>query len=202
MDLDEPRRVAAAAASLGLKHVVVTSVTRDDLPDGGAGHFAATVRVLRAALPKATIELLIPDFQGDRSALESVLVALPDVLNHNVETVPRLYASIRPQAAYAQSLELLRRVAAAGVTAKSGFMVGLGETDAEIATLLADLAATGCSIVTIGQYLAPGKSHPTPTRYVEPATFAVYAANGLALGIAQLHSGPLVRSSYHAGDFL
>jgi lipoic acid synthetase len=205
-DPDEPRRVALAALELGLAHAVVTSVTRDDLPDGGAAHFAATVEALRAAYEQAgarlSVELLIPDFQGDAQALALVLAAAPDVLNHNVETVPRLYPQIRPQADYARSLELLRRAADSGATAKSGLMVGLGEQDEEVEVVLADLASVGCGLVTIGQYLPPSREHLAPARYVEPALFERYAAKGKALGLPQVHSGPLVRSSYHAADFL
>lgn len=205
-DPDEPRRVALAALELGLAHAVVTSVTRDDLPDGGAGHFAATVAALREAYAQAgsrlSVELLIPDFQGDPQALALVLAAAPDVLNHNVETAPRLYPLIRPQADYARSLELLRRAAASGATAKSGLMVGLGERDEEVEAVLADLAAAGCGLITIGQYLPPSREHLAPERYVEPATFERYAVVAKALGVPQVHSGPLVRSSYHAAEFV
>ncbi len=197
LDPDEPRRVAEAAGRLGLRHVVVTSVTRDDLPDGGAAHFAAVIRALRAALPQAGIEVLIPDFQGSPQALDTVLAAGPDILNHNVETVPQLYPVIRPQAVYARSLKLLARAHGAGVRTKSGFMVGLGETDAQVAALLADLAAVPCDTVTIGQYLPPTRHHPRPTRYVTPERFAAYAEEGRRLGLV-MHSAPLVRSSYQA----
>uniref|UniRef100_B8DRR2 Lipoyl synthase n=1 Tax=Nitratidesulfovibrio vulgaris (strain DSM 19637 / Miyazaki F) TaxID=883 RepID=B8DRR2_NITV9 len=203
-DPDEPRRVAEGAARLGLSHVVVTSVTRDDLPDGGSAHFAATVRALRSALPAAesgqpaTIEVLIPDFRGSRAALDTVLDAAPDIINHNVETPPAHYPRIRPQADYAQSLELLARVRAAGAIAKSGLMVGLGETDDEVRATLADLAATGCHIATIGQYMRPSRNHPPAERYVHPDVFESYAAHGHALGIPHVFSAPLVRSSYNA----
>lgn len=201
-DPDEPAQVAEASKELGLKHVVVTSVTRDDLPDGGAGHFAATVREIQAALPDASIEVLIPDFQGDEAALRTVLDAGPDIVNHNVETVPHLYAAIRPQADYQQSLTLLERVAAAGFKAKSGCMVGLGETDEQIHVLLQDLHRVGCHMVTIGQYMRPTRKHPPVQRYVHPDVFAEYAAYGRSLGIPHVFSEPLVRSSYNAADFV
>ncbi len=201
-DLDEPARLARAAVELGLEHVVVTSVTRDDLPDGGAAQFAAVVAALRRELPTAGVELLIPDFRGSREALDVVLAAGPDIVNHNVETVPALYPEIRPQAVYGRSIELLRRVRATGLTSKSGFMVGLGEDDAAVRALLADLAEAGCDIVTVGQYLAPSRRHPAPRRYVPPKMFERYAAWGRELGIARMHCAPLVRSSYNAGNVL
>lgn len=199
-DPGEPGRVAAAAAELDLRHVVVTSVTRDDLPDGGAAHFAAVVAALRAASPQASIELLVPDFQGDEAALMTVLASGPDVLNHNVETVPRLYGRFRPQADYRRSLQLLERVHAAGIPAKSGLMLGMGETGEELRGVLADLARAGCSMATLGQYLPPSLKHPPVARYVHPDEFAAYAEDGRRLGIAKVMSGPLVRSSYRAGD--
>lgn len=201
-DPTEPSRVAAAAATLGLAHVVVTSVTRDDLPDGGAAHFAATIRAIRHALPGSTVETLIPDFTGDEAALAAVIAARPDVINHNVETHPALYRSIRPQADYSQSLTLLARVRAAGVPAKSGFMVGIGETDEQALEILADLKKAGCSIVTIGQYMRPSKAHPPVRRYVHPDIFKEYADFGKKLGIAHVFSAPLVRSSYQAAESL
>lgn len=196
----EPSRVATAAATLGLSHVVVTSVTRDDLPDGGAGHFAATIRAIRQALPQSAIEVLIPDFKGDKAALAVVIAARPNVINHNVETHPALYGSIRPQADYGQSIELLARVKAGGVSAKSGFMVGLGETDEQAREVLADLKKANCDIVTIGQYMRPSKAHPPVCRYVHPDMFEAYADFGKKLGIAHVFSAPLVRSSYQAGE--
>jgi len=200
VDPDEPRRVAEAAVRLGLRHVVVTSVTRDDLPDGGAGHFAAAIRALRQRLPGCGVEVLIPDFRGDAAALVTVLAERPDVLNHNVETVPRLYPSIRPQAGYAQSLELLRRVAAdaRGVPAKSGLMVGLGETDDELRAVVRDLAAAGCAMITVGQYMRPSLKHPPVMRYMPPEDFEALAEYGRGLGVAKMFCAPLVRSSYHA----
>ena len=200
-DPTEPQRVAQAAVTLGLRHVVVTSVTRDDLADGGSAQFAAVIRELRQALPQSSVEVLIPDFQGDASALRTVMDAKPDIINHNVETHPALYAQVRPQADYAQSLELLRRVNDGGMTAKSGLMVGLGETDDQVRQVIADLHAAGCSIVTIGQYLPPTSQHHRLDRYVTPEQFDEYAAYGRSLGLRHVFSGPLVRSSYHAANF-
>jgi lipoic acid synthetase len=200
-DPTEPQRVAQAAVTLGLRHVVVTSVTRDDLADGGSAQFAAVIRELRQALPQSSVEVLIPDFQGDASALRTVMDAKPDIINHNVETHPALYAQVRPQADYAQSLELLRRVNDGGMTAKSGLMVGLGETDDQVRQVMADLHAAGCSIVTIGQYLPPTSQHHRLDRYVTPEQFDEYAAYGRSLGLRHVFSGPLVRSSYHAANF-
>ena len=202
LDADEPARVAEAAKRLDLKHVVITSVTRDDLPDGGAAHFAATVGAVRGAVPGCTIEVLIPDFQGDEAALNTVIAAGPEIINHNVETVPGLYDAIRPQADFAQSIELLERVKAAGVTSKSGLMVGLGETDDAVRELLATLYAAKVDIVTIGQYMRPSAKHPEVERYVEPAVFESYAEYGHGLGIPHVFSAPRVRSSYNAADFV
>ena len=198
---DEPERVAKAAQTLGLRHIVITSVTRDDLEDGGADHFARTIAAVRSALPTSSIEVLIPDFQGNEAALRTVMAAAPDIINHNVETHPSLYAQVRPQADYAQSLELLRRVNDSGMTAKSGLMVGLGETDDQVRQVMADLHAAGCSIVTIGQYLPPTSQHHRLDRYVTPEQFDEYAAYGRSLGLRHVFSGPLVRSSYHAANF-
>lgn len=200
-DTDEPRRVGEAARQLGLRHVVITSVTRDDLPDGGAGHFAAVIRAVRQACRGVapSIEVLIPDFKGSPEALRAVLDAAPDIVNHNVETPPAHYARIRPQADYAQSLELLRRVREAGRVSKSGLMVGLGETDEEVRGVLADLAEAGCRIATVGQYMRPSRNHPPVRRYVHPDVFEGYAAWGREAGIDYVFSAPLVRSSYNAG---
>jgi lipoic acid synthetase len=198
---DEPARLAEAAERLGLKHVVVTSVTRDDLDDGGASHFAATIRAIRDRLPEATVEVLIPDFQGDEAALNRVIEAGPDVINHNVETPPAHYGTVRPQADYAQSLELLERVKRAGSVAKSGLMVGLGETDEEVRGVIDDLAAAGCDIVTIGQYMRPSLAHPAVERYVHPEVFDEYARYGEGLGVRYMYAAPLVRSSYNAALF-
>lgn len=199
-DPAEPERLAEAARKLRLKHVVVTSVTRDDLPDGGGAHFAAVIRALRHVLPEASVEVLTPDFRGSREALETVLEAGPDVFNHNVETVPELYGRIRPQAVYDRSRELLRWARESGATTKSGFMVGLGETDDQLRLLLEDLALV-CDVVTIGQYLPPTREHMPPRRYVEPRVFEEYARWGEALGL-RMHSAPLVRSSYNAAEFV
>jgi lipoic acid synthetase len=202
VDPEEPRRVADASRRLGLRYVVVTSVNRDELPDGGAAHFAAVIREIRAAIPEARVEVLIPDFMGDPEALRVVLAAGPDVLNHNMETVRRLYPRARPGGRYERSLELLAQVAreTPGIPAKSGIMVGLGETVEEVEELLRDLHAHGCSMVTIGQYLPPSGSHLPLERYVPPEEFAHYREYGLALGLRQVASGPLVRSSYHAEE--
>lgn len=204
LDPDEPARVAEAARRLELKHVVITSVTRDDVPDGGAAHFAATIQAVRDVVPGCTIEVLIPDFQGDVDALKTVLDARPDVLNHNLETVPQRYDAIRPQADYRQSLDLLanaKRMAPA-IPTKSGIMVGLGEMDEQILTVLDDLAAIDCDIVTIGQYMQPTRKHPMVKRYVEPETFDWYAQEGKKRGIRHMFSAPLVRSSYNAEQFV
>ncbi len=200
LDPDEPARVAQAAAALNLEHVVITSVTRDDLNDGGAAHFAASIRAVRAALPQAVIEVLIPDFQGAEAALNIVLAARPDILNHNVETVPALYPRIRPQADFAQSLELLGRARAAGFISKSGLMVGLGEDDDAVRGVLEALAGIDCQIVTVGQYMRPSRKHPPVLRYVHPDIFEGYAEYGKKLGIPYVFSAPLVRSSYNAKD--
>lgn len=201
LDPGEPARVAEAARRLALRHVVVTSVTRDDLTDGGAAHFAATVHAVRAAVPGCSIEVLIPDFQGDEDALNTVIQAAPEIINHNVETVPGLYAAIRPQADFEQSIELLERVKAAGVTSKSGLMVGLGETDAQVRALLERLRDARVDIVTIGQYMRPSLDHPEVERYVHPDVFAQYAEYGGGLGIPHVFSEPKVRSSYDAAQF-
>ncbi|WP_320006087.1 lipoyl synthase [Maridesulfovibrio sp.] len=201
LDHTEPTRVAEAAKRLGLKHVVITSVTRDDLADGGATHFAACIRAVREMLPETSIEVLIPDFQGNEDALRAVIEAKPDIINHNVETPPAHYEKIRPQADYRQSLELLRRVKAAGVIAKSGLMVGLGETDEEVRGVVDDLAAIDCDIVTIGQYMRPSMQHPAVLRYVHPDMFEEYTRYGKGKGVAHMYSAPLVRSSYNAALF-
>jgi len=203
-DPEEPRRVAEAARTLNLRHVVVTSVTRDDLPDGGAEHFAKTIQAIRECLPQATVEVLVPDFQGSAEALEVVLAACPDVLNHNVETVPRLYPLVRPQADYARSLELLRRtkVRYPGILVKSGLMVGLGETQKEVEAILWDLKEVGCDVVTIGQYLRPTAWHLPVAAYVPPEVFAYYREYALRLGFRGVASGPFVRSSYRAEEFV
>jgi lipoic acid synthetase len=202
-DPAEPRRVAEAAARLGLRHVVVTSVTRDDLPDGGSGHFAATIAAVRAAC-EATVEVLTPDFQGSAGSLTRVLEARPDVYNHNVETVPRLYPRVRPQASYERSLELLRRAAAHGhgIMPKSGLMVGLGESHGEAVAVMKDLRRVGCEALTVGQYLRPSPAHLPVERFVPPEEFDQYRDEAKVLGFSVVAAGPFVRSSYHADALL
>lgn len=201
VDPDEAGRLAEAVVGLGLRHAVITSVTRDDLPDGGAAHFAACIAAVRRAAPETSVEVLVPDFGGDPAALDVVLDARPDVLNHNLETVPRLYAAVRHGADYRRSLALLARAAnRGGSVVKSGLMVGLGETMDELGDVLADLAAAGCAMVTVGQYLRPSRRNTPVVRYVPPGEFEAVAALGRARGIAEMVCGPLVRSSYKAGE--
>jgi lipoyl synthase len=202
LEPNEPSRVAEAVERMSLKYAVVTSVTRDDLTDGGAAHFAATIREIRRRVPGAEIEVLIPDFQGDRAALETVLDARPDVLNHNIETVPRLYSRVRPQADYRRSLELLRRAAEFEPTipAKSGLMLGLGERPEEIRQTLQDLRAAGCRILTLGQYLRPSPEHLPVEAYVPPEEFENWRKAALDMEFSEVASAPFVRSSYHAQE--
>jgi lipoic acid synthetase len=202
LDEGEPERLAQTAAALGLKYVVVTSVTRDDLPDGGAGHFVQTITALRAAIPGVRVEVLIPDFQGNPDALESVLAAEPDVINHNIETVYRLYADVRPGAGYRRSLGVLQRSAASRkrIIVKSGLMLGLGENGEEIRQTLQDLLHAGCNLLTMGQYLQPSSAHLPVKRFVPPAEFDRWRQKALATGLQGVASGPFVRSSYHARD--
>lgn len=202
VDLNEPEHVAAAVQQLGLEHVVITSVTRDDLLDGGAGHFAAAIRAVRKHTPQVTVEVLIPDFQGDEEALQTVMEARPDILNHNVETVPQLYPQVRPLAVFERSIELLVRAKQmdSRVFTKSGFMVGLGETGGQVFMLLKTLQEAGCDMVTIGQYLQPSLMHYPVREYVHPDIFRQYQEEAYRLGIASVASGPLVRSSYHARE--
>ncbi len=204
LDSTEPARVAKASQRLGLKHVVITSVTRDDLEDGGSNHFAATIKAVRQQLPKCSIEVLIPDFQGNKDALQTVLDQKPDILNHNVETVPDMYPQIRPQADYRQSLELLERSKrlAPNIPTKSGLMLGLGETDSQVLQVIDDLARIRCDIVTIGQYMRPSRNHPEVKRYVKPKAFDELAAVGTTKGIKNMFCAPLVRSSYNASEFV
>ena len=197
-DPDEPARVAEAAAAMGLRFVVVTAVARDDMPDGGAGHFVSTIAALRERLPDAKVEVLIPDLRGNWDALDAIIEAAPDVLNHNTETVPRLYKRVRPGARYERTLELLERTAAAGLRAKSGIMVGLGERLPEVAQVFADLAAVGCELVTVGQYLRPSAEHLPVERYYAPAEYPALAELGRSLGVGHVEAGPLVRSSFEA----
>ncbi|MFO7751296.1 MAG: lipoyl synthase [Desulfobacteraceae bacterium] len=199
-DPEEPRRVAAAAEELGLNHVVVTSVTRDDLEDGGAGHFAATIARLKKLGTR--VEVLIPDFQGNENALNTVIQAGPDVLNHNVETVPSLYAVARPQADYNQSLKLLYKASLTKIPVKSGIMVGLGETWNELEKTILDLYCSGCSFLTIGQYLQPSRQHLPVADYYSPQAFDSLKRFARTAGFKKIASGPFVRSSYQAGTFL
>lgn len=202
LDTDEPYRVARAVRSLGLRHAVITSVNRDELEDGGAAIFAETIRQIHAACPDTSVEVLIPDFQGNEAALDIVLSAEPEILNHNLETVPRLYRLMRPQANYTQSLELLRRVRGRNpaLPLKSGIMVGAGETEEEVMETISDIARQGTDILTIGQYLQPSPAHVPVARYYDPAEFSTLRDRALALGFRHVESGPLVRSSYHAAD--
>jgi lipoyl synthase len=202
LDWEEPRRVGEAVTQMGLKHVVVTSVNRDELKDGGATLFASTIRWIRRLNPDCTVEVLTPDFKGSMDALKVVMDAQPDVFNHNVETVPRLYRRVRPQAIYQRSLTVLKAAKEMnpGKPTKSGFMLGLGETREEILELLRDLHAHDVDIVTIGQYLRPTPDHLPIERYVPPEEFREYARLGKEMGIPHVQSGPLVRSSYHAWD--
>lgn len=204
LDPDEPRRVAAAVAEMGLSHAVVTSVTRDDLPDGGAVHFAASVAAIRGRMPQTTIELLVPDFGGSAAALERVCAAAPEVLNHNIETVRRLTPAVRSRATYERSIELLRRARTlqGGRIVKSGLMIGVGEDLAEVEETLADLAGVGCDVVTIGQYLQPDRSCLPVDRYWGPHVFVELQEKGLTYGLKAVLSGPFVRSSYHARELL
>jgi lipoic acid synthetase len=200
LDRDEPRRVAEAIRLMGLRHAVITSVARDELRDGGAGIWAETIRAVRELNPGTGIEVLIPDFKGRWEDLDTVLAARPDILNHNVETVPRLHKLVRPQARYARSLELLRRAKAAGFVTKSGLMLGIGEQDEEIASTLRDMAADRIDILTLGQYLRPSAQHLPLYRWVPPEDFARWKTFALDLGFRVVESGPLVRSSYHADE--
>jgi len=199
-DREEPERIGRAVAALGLEHVVVTSVNRDDLADGGAAHFAATIRAIRRQRPGCQVEVLIPDFLGSAQALQSVIDAHPDILNHNTETVPRLYKLARHGGRYARTLELFRRARAAapGLLTKSGIILGLGETREELVATMRDLREVGVRILTLGQYLRPSAQHLPVARYYHPDEFAELAGIGRGLGFAHVESGPLVRSSYHA----
>ncbi|HEV2388301.1 MAG TPA: lipoyl synthase [Candidatus Acidoferrales bacterium] len=195
---DEPERVAEAVEAMGLRYAVVTSVNRDDQADGGAHIFARTIAAIRRRVPGCRVEVLVPDFRGAWPALEQVIAAAPDVLNHNIETVPRLSRRVRSAARYERSLELLGRSSGAGMTTKSGMMLGLGETGDEVLGSMRDLADRGVSILTLGQYLQPTREHLPVARYVRPEEFAEYKREGLGMGFRHVESGPLVRSSYHA----
>jgi len=200
LDTDEPYRVAEAIRTMGVRHAVITSVNRDELPDGGAAIFAETIRQARRVNPAVRIEVLIPDFRGVRWALQLVIDERPDILNHNTETVPRLYSRVRPQAKYPRSLDVIRRGHEAGMVTKSGLMLGLGETRGEVLAVMRDLRANGCDILTLGQYLRPTMEHLPVERYVPPEEFNQYRDEGRSLGFRHVESGPLVRSSYHAGE--
>ena len=197
-DPAEPDRVAQAVKTMSLRHCVITSVDRDDLPDGGSGHWSATIRSIREVNPGVTIETLIPDFRGNVVDIDRVIDAGPDVISHNIETVRRLTPAIRSVAKYEVSLSVLRHVSSRGVRAKSGIMLGLGETEEEVIEALKDLYATGCRIVTVGQYLAPSLSHMSVKEYVTPEKFDEYRQKGLDMGFEFVESSPLVRSSFHA----
>ncbi len=200
LDFDEPERVAKAAKDMGLKHIVVTSVTRDDIPDGGASVYAMTISAIRKYNPESTIEVLIPDFKGSDEALNTVIGESPDVINHNIETVPRLYKTVRPGAVYERSLRLLKTVRESSltITAKAGLMAGLGEQFQEIVEVMKDIRDSGCDILTIGQYLSPTRNHLPVHRYYHPDEFKELKSIGMELGFLYIESGPLVRSSYHA----
>ncbi|HEY9821830.1 MAG TPA: lipoyl synthase, partial [Candidatus Sericytochromatia bacterium] len=200
LDATEPTRLAEAVRRLGLNHVVITSVNRDDLADGGASQFKVCIDAVRAVSPQTTIEVLIPDLCGNWDALEAILQARPEVLNHNTETIPRLYRRVRPQGNYQRSLELLKRSheLAPWIYTKSGLMAGLGETDAEIRAVMADLRSVNCDILTIGQYLQPTQKHLNVDDFITPAQFEAWASWGESLGFLQVVSSPLTRSSYHA----
>ncbi len=200
VDAFEPLRVAQAVQNMGIRYAVITSVDRDDLPDGGAAIFARTIEAIRHSTPDGRVEVLIPDFDGNWAALHTVISAAPDVLNHNIESVPRVFRTVRPRGNYWQSLELLERAKRAGMRTKSGIMVGLGETREELLSTLDDLAGVGCEIVTIGQYLRPTPSHAPLDRYYTPEEFAELKGQGMARGFTHVESGPLVRSSYHAEE--
>lgn len=200
LDLDEPRRVAESIRIMDLEHAVITSVNRDELLDGGASIFAEMVRLIRAKSPKTRIELLIPDILGKREALDLIFDEQPDILNHNLETVPRLYARVRPQAIYARSLNVLLWAKEKGLKTKSGLMLGLGEELDEVREVMADLRAIDCDILTLGQYLRPSANHLPITRFVHPEEFAQLREDGIAMGFRHVESGPMVRSSYHADE--
>jgi lipoic acid synthetase len=199
---DEPERVSKAVSLMGLSFVVITSVTRDDLPDGGAGHFAQTVTAIRRMSPQTLVEVLVPDFKGSRQAIERVAMAAPDVLGHNVETVPRLYPAVRPGADYGRSLRLLTeaRHLDGRLPLKSGLMLGLGESEGEVETVMEDLLAVGCTILTLGQYLQPTKNHVPVESFVTPEEFDEWGKKAIAMGFSGVAAAPLVRSSYHAEE--
>lgn len=198
VDKEEPQRVAEAVHVLNLRHAVITSVNRDELADGGAAIFAETIRQIRRLNPGCTIEVLIPDFEGNEAALTSVCAEKPEILNHNIETVPRLFPSIRPQGKYQRSIALLEKAKQQGMTTKSGLILGMGETPDEAREVMRDLRAVDCNILTIGQYLQPTREHLSVARFYDPTEFTALKEDGLAMGFSHVESGPLVRSSYHA----
>lgn len=202
VDPNEPQNVAKAALELGLRHVVITSVTRDDIEDGGASHFSEVIRAIKVGDKRLVVEVLIPDFQGSTEALNKVIEAKPDIINHNIETVPRLYSSVRPMAIYERSLELLNNVKNLdkNIFTKSGIMVGLGEKEEEVIETLKDLRDAGCDFITIGQYLAPSAAHHPVVEYIHPSIFEKYKEEALKLGFLFAASGPFVRSSYNAAE--
>jgi len=200
VDHEEPFRVAQAVQAMRLRHAVVTSVNRDELDDGGAFIFAETIRQIRHLNPTCTVEVLIPDFEGSETALQTVTAERPDILNHNIETIERLFPDIRPQGKYRRSIELLERAKQLGTTTKSGLIVGMGETEHEIRQVMHDLRTVHCDILTIGQYLQPTREHLMVSRFYHPDEFATFKAEGLALGFSHVESGPLARSSYHAAE--
>ncbi len=200
LDLEEPERVARAVKTLDLKHAVITSVNRDELSDGGAEIFARTIRSIREQIPNCRVEVLIPDFKGSHEALITVLEAEPDILNHNTETVPRIYSMVRPQAKYSRSLELLCKAKGFGAVTKTGLMLGLGESIDEVRAVMRDLVAIKCDILTLGQYLQPTQDHLPVVRYYHPDEFVQLKAEGLAMGFGHVEAGPLARSSYHADE--
>lgn len=202
LEPSEPARIARAAKDLQLLHVVVTSVTRDDLPDGGANHFAQTIAAIREVDQKATVEVLIPDFGGSQEAIEVVVRAKPDIINHNLETVPRLYKKVRPKADYQRSLKILKLVKELNrdIFTKSGMMLGLGETEEEILAVMKDLCQVNCDFLTLGQYLRPSEKHLPVARFIPPEEFQHIAAKGRGIGFRGIASGPFVRSSYRAGE--
>lgn len=200
LDLDEPKRVAESVIELDLRHVVITSVNRDELKDGGAAVFKECVRLIREKKPDCTVEILIPDFKGEEYAFNIIMQSPPDILNHNLETVPRLYHVVRPQAKYERSLNLIRWFKNQNLKTKSGIMVGIGEKPDEVLELMKDLISHGCDILTIGQYLQPTKNHLPVIRFVTPEEFAMYKTEGLKMGFKIVESSPLVRSSYHADE--
>jgi len=200
LDAEEPKRVVQSVVELNLRHVVITSVNRDELKDGGSTIFKECVRMIREQKPDCTIEILIPDFKGDEDAFNIIMQNPPDILNHNMETVPRLYHAVRPQAKYERSLELIKWFKSKGLKTKSGIMVGIGEKTEEVLELMKDLVDHGCDILTIGQYLQPTKLHLPVDRFVTPEEFKMYKEEGLKIGFKIVESSPLVRSSYHADE--